>query len=90
MFGLVEPSPAALVRAAFDCSNLLCVNAIPIKKPPLWGGFLIGGLEEIRTPDPHNANVVRSQLRYEPVDKLIIVFCSSFVKISICIYKLWL
>ena len=26
-----------------------------------------GGLEEIRTPDPHNANVVRSQLRYKPV-----------------------
>ena len=25
-----------------------------------------GGLEEIRTPDPHNANVVRSQLRYKP------------------------
>ena len=27
----------------------------------------LGGLEEIRTPDPHNANVVRSQLRYKPV-----------------------
>ena len=26
-----------------------------------------GGLEEIRTPDPHNANVVRSQLRYKPI-----------------------
>ena len=25
-----------------------------------------GGLEGIRTLDPHNANVVRSQLRYEP------------------------
>lgn len=30
-------------------------------------GRLYGGLEEIRTPDPHNANVVRSQLRYKPV-----------------------
>ena len=29
--------------------------------------FFFGGLEEIRTPDPHNANVVRSQLRYKPV-----------------------
>ena len=29
--------------------------------------FSFGGLEEIRTPDPHNANVVRSQLRYKPV-----------------------
>ena len=26
-----------------------------------------GGPEEIRTLDPHNANVVRSQLRYRPV-----------------------
>ncbi len=32
------------------------------------GGFFVGGLEEIRTPDPHNANVVRSQLRYEPIN----------------------
>ena len=30
-------------------------------------GLSFGGLEEIRTPDPHNANVVRSQLRYKPV-----------------------
>ena len=29
--------------------------------------FLFGGPEEIRTLDPHNANVVRSQLRYRPV-----------------------
>lgn len=29
--------------------------------------FCFGGLEEIRTPDPHNANVVRSQLRYKPL-----------------------
>ena len=26
-----------------------------------------GGLEGIRTLDPHNANVVRSQLRYKPL-----------------------
>ena len=31
------------------------------------GGLLIGGLEGIRTLDPHNANVVRSQLRYKPI-----------------------
>ena len=29
--------------------------------------FFRGGPEEIRTPDPHNANVVRYQLRYEPL-----------------------
>ena len=26
-----------------------------------------GGPEEIRTPDPYNANVMRSQLRYGPI-----------------------
>ena len=29
--------------------------------------FLFGGPEEIRTPDPYNANVMRSQLRYRPM-----------------------
>ena len=29
--------------------------------------LFFGGLEGSRTPDPHNANVVRSQLRYKPV-----------------------
>ena len=59
---------AALFRAAFDFSNLLCVNAIPNEKTTLRVAFSFGGLEEIRTPDPHNANVVRSQLRYKPMD----------------------
>ena len=36
------------------------------KKYRLVAVLFIGGLEEIRTPDPHNANVVRSQLRYKP------------------------
>ena len=36
-------------------------------KHTLPGALHFGGLEEIRTPDPHNANVVRSQLRYKPV-----------------------
>ena len=30
------------------------------------GGDSFGGPEEIRTPDPYNANVMRSQLRYRP------------------------
>ena len=37
------------------------------KKCCLVAALFIGGLEEIRTPDPHNANVVRSQLRYRPI-----------------------
>ena len=64
-FGSVQPSPAALIRAAFNLSNLLVQNEmIP---HPMDGGSFHGGLEEIRTPDPHNANVVRSQLRYKPI-----------------------
>ena len=41
-----------------------------------------GGLEEIRTPDPHNANVVRSQLRYKPksLNVCIITLSGGFVK----------
>ena len=31
-----------------------------------FGYAPFGGLEGIRTLDPHNANVVRSQLRYKP------------------------
>ena len=45
------------------------------------GGFLIGGLEGIRTLDPYNANVVRSQLRYKPVRTnyiAVCVFCQAF------------
>ena len=30
-------------------------------------GVAFGGPEEIRTPDPYNANVMRSQLRYRPI-----------------------
>ena len=48
-------------------SNFLCVNTVTNKKYRLAAVLFIGGLEEIRTPDPHNANVVRSQLRYKPV-----------------------
>ena len=37
------------------------------KRTTRWVILFFGGLEEIRTPDPHNANVVRSQLRYKPL-----------------------
>ena len=54
------------------------------------GGLLFGGLEEIRTPDPHNANVVRSQLRYEPkCYSQNYTTCRKFVKVLIlCIQYL--
>ena len=34
-------------------------------------GSLLGGPDRIRTDDPHNANVVRSQLRYKPVYEIV-------------------
>ena len=57
------------------------VNAVPIMKPPIKGGFIIGGPDRIRTDDPYNANVMRSQLRYRPVPTVrIILPQESFVK----------
>lgn len=50
-------------QAAFYGSNLFNTK----NKATQMGGLVFGGLEEIRTLDPHNANVVRSQLRYKPV-----------------------
>ena len=49
-----------------DGSNL---RSSTIKKVPTRRGryLFYGGLEEIRTPDPRNANAMRSQLRYEPL-----------------------
>ena len=46
----------------------------------LAGGSLFGGPEEIRTPDPYNANVMRSQLRYGPICSNIICPENWFVK----------
>lgn len=48
----------------FDCSNLLSKKK---RDTPGWMCLFFGGPEEIRTPDPYNANVMRSQLRYGPV-----------------------
>ena len=43
------------------------VSYAEIQRPAHRADLCIsGGLEGIRTLDPHNANVVRSQLRYEP------------------------
>ena len=45
--------------------------AAPNKNTTRWVVILFGGPEEIRTPDPYNANVMRSQLRYRPKNYLI-------------------
>ena len=46
----------------------------------LQHALFFGGLEGIRTLDPHNANVVRSQLRYKPVYASIILPRMELVK----------
>ena len=51
----------------FVSCDTLCLDVVPIKKYRLKAVLFLGGLEGIRTLDPHNANVVRSQLRYKPV-----------------------
>ena len=77
----VRPSHATVHRTvAFNLSNLLCTNTYKMPQPK-WVGAFYGGLEEIRTPDPHNANVVRSQLRYKPISFYqIISLQTAFVK----------
>ncbi len=74
--------PAGGKRHATGVSYLIVRNSsVPKRKTTRRVVFLFGGLEEIRTPDPHNANVVRSQLRYKPVTafEIISVFL-RFVK----------
>ena len=47
-------------------------NILMIKKTPsLNGDGVFRGPDRIRTDDPHNANVVRSQLRYKPVYEIV-------------------
>lgn len=36
-----------------------------------WKWCFFSGPDRIRTDDPHNANVVRSQLRYKPVYEIV-------------------
>ena len=62
--GVKQQSPG-LLHLLF--SNPLFANTIPTKNATQTGGIFDGGLEGIRTLDPHNANVVRSQLRYKPM-----------------------
>ena len=57
------PSGSSLPDCCIEWSEALNIKKKDTQKRVL----LFGGLEEIRTPDPHNANVVRSQLRYKPV-----------------------
>ena len=67
-----------LLHLIFRISSM---TTIPKRNTPVGWCFWFGGLEEIRTPDPHNANVVRSQLRYKPIGyQKIISLRIGFVK----------
>ena len=68
--------------------KIICVPKSTNKKSIQTGGLFIGGLEGIRTLDPHNANVVRSQLRYKPIScglcrrsyySNLIIFCQEII-----------
>ena len=52
---------------------MLSFSGLCQKKPPrtIQSPRRHGGPDRIRTDDPHNANVVRSQLRYKPVFQLL-------------------
>lgn len=39
-----------------------------------------GGPDRIRTDDPHNANVMRSQLRYRPKENIQLLYYTRFLK----------
>ena len=49
-------------------------------------GFLFGGPDRIRTDDPYNANVMRSQLRYRPIyfELYSALFCLSTKLLDFC------
>ena len=52
-FRLVEPSRATVPRTvAFNLSNLLCVNTVPIKSTALWRYFLMVDLRRFELPTP--------------------------------------
>ena len=56
--------PTCHRQVGFYGSNLFLHRKIVT---PRWDVTIFGGPEEIRTLDPYNANVVRSQLRYRPI-----------------------
>ena len=56
------------------CASRSARNASPKKCAfACKGELFVGGPEGIRTLDPYNANVMRSQLRYRPMGYLCII-----------------
>ena len=88
---VLRPSSRAQAKVhrtvAFNLSNP--ISECHIKKEHHSDGvvFLFGGPDRIRTDDPYNANVMRSQLRYRPirmgVSVTIIPPSQIFVKLEI-------
>ncbi len=59
-----RPTRAASLIHATDLLRLKKRHICPVDKCDVFRG----GPDRIRTDDPYNANVMRSQLRYRPID----------------------
>ena len=64
--GIVVIPPPRSLRRAYAVSCRETKNPNPLPTANRFGFFDFGGPDRIRTDDPYNANVVRSQLRYRP------------------------
>ena len=64
---MVPLRPAAAGNAHPRCILIFESPQVHQKRGHPVGDLFFGGLEGIRTLAPHNANVVRSQLRYKPI-----------------------
>lgn len=56
-------------KQKFVCGKIMVKRKITAKLAVIF--LKNGGPDRIRTDDPHNANVVRSQLRYKPVYEIV-------------------
>ena len=65
--GIVLIPPPRSLRRAYAVSCRETKNPNPLPTANRFGFFDFGGPDRIRTDDPYNANVVRSQLRYRPI-----------------------
>ena len=73
--------PAELSAHFTKCKNY---NNTSILQNQVFFKIIYGGPEEIRTLDPHNANVMRSQLRYRPI-RAIKLPCYYLPKTIFCV-----
>ena len=69
-FGSVQPSPATLIRVAFNSSNLLFAS-IPIKGTPVWVSLLLVDLRRFELPTPTMRMWCAPNCATSPYEKII-------------------